>query len=275
MSQDNSAQKTYWNDTAGPSWVMAQASLDAMLEPLSAQAIDKASAQTGERALDVGCGCGATTLALAESGAHVTGVDLSEPMINRATERAVGYNNIELIVRDACVYDTKHHFDLIFSRFGVMFFADPYEAFGHLYAQLKPNGRLVFICWQAPDQNPWMALPGRAVAPFLPPLDPPPQSTDPGPFALANPDYCTDILTQAGFHSIEHQSIEAGMFLGANLDEVMDYQRFVGPVARVVKELQGERQEAAMAAARAAFEAHMTESGVSLPGRAWLVSARA
>lgn len=275
MSQDNSAQKVYWNDTAGPSWVAAQANLDAMLEPLSAQAIAKATAQSEERVLDVGCGCGATTLALAQSGAQVTGVDLSEPMINRAKERAAGYDNIELIVKDACVYDTMHQFDLIFSRFGVMFFADPYEAFGHLHAQLKPNGRLVFICWQAPDQNPWMSLPGRAVAPFLPPLDPAPQPTDPGPFALANSNYCTDILTQAGFHSIEHQIIEAGMYLGADLDEVMNYQRFVGPVARVVKELQGEQQEAAIAAARAAFEAHMTESGLSLPGRAWLVTARA
>lgn len=275
MSQDNSAQKTYWNDTAGPSWVMAQASLDAMLEPLSVQAIDKASAQAGERALDVGCGCGATTLALAESGAHITGVDLSEPMIKRAKERAAGHDNVELIVKDACVYDTKHHFDLVFSRFGVMFFADPYQAFGHLHAQLKPDGRLVFICWQAPDQNPWMALPGRAVAPFLPPLDPPPQPTDPGPFALANPDYCSDILTQAGFKDIGLNTIEAGMFLGADLDEVMSYQRFVGPVARVVKELQGTAQQQALAAARAVFEPHITESGLSLPGRAWLVTARA
>ena len=125
MSQDNSAQKVYWNDTAGPSWVAAQANLDAMLEPLSAQAIAKAAAQSEERVLDVGCGCGATTLALAQSGAQVTGVDLSEPMINRAKERAAGYDNIELIVKDACVYDTMHQFDLIFSRFGVMFFADP------------------------------------------------------------------------------------------------------------------------------------------------------
>ncbi|MDG0979347.1 MAG: class I SAM-dependent methyltransferase [Halieaceae bacterium] len=275
MSQDNSAQKTYWNDTAGPSWVMAQASLDAMLEPLSVQAIDKASAQAGEQVLDVGCGCGATTLALADSGALVTGVDLSEPMIARAQERAAGSNNVDFVVKDACDYDTKHQFDLIFSRFGVMFFANPYEAFKHLHAQLKPSGRLVFICWQTPDQNPWMALPGRAVAPFLPLIDPPPQPTDPGPFALANQDYTRDILSQAGFKDIGLNTIEAGMFLGADLDEVMSYQRFVGPVARVVKELQGTAQQQALAAARAVFEPHITESGLSLPGRAWLVTARA
>jgi len=275
MSQDNSAQKTYWNEKAGPSWVAAQERLDAMLAPLSNQALAKASVKAGERALDIGCGCGATTIRLAESGAISVGVDLSEPMVAHARDRAKHLNNVEFLVEDAVVYQASQPFDLLFSRFGVMFFADPVEAFANVHKQLKPTGRMVFICWQAPQHNPWMAIPGKAVAEFLPPMDPPPQPTDPGPFAFADPDYLQSILEQAGFTQIELESVEAGMYLGSSLDEVMEYQKFVGPVARVVGELAGEAQEQAIAAARAAFAEHLTDSGITLPGRVWLVSARA
>jgi len=275
MSQDNTAQRAYWNDKAGPSWVAAQERLDAMLTPLSEQALAKAAVKLGERALDIGCGCGATTIALAEAGAIALGVDLSEPMLNHARERAKHLSNIEFLVEDAVVYQASEPFDLLFSRFGVMFFADPIEAFMNLRKQLNAHGRLAFICWQAPQHNPWMAIPGKAVAEFLPPMDPPPQPTDPGPFAFADPDYLESILAQAGFKQIELESIEAGMYLGSSLDEVMEYQKFVGPVARVVSELEGEIQEQAIAAARAAFAEHLTDSGITLPGRVWLVSARA
>ena len=275
MSQDNSAQKAYWNDKAGPSWVAAQERLDAMLAPLSAQALAKAAVKAGERVLDIGCGCGATTIALAEAGAVAVGVDLSEPMLEHARVRAKHVNNIEFSVEDAVLYQASERFDLLFSRFGVMFFADPVEAFANLHKQLHAGGRLAFICWQAPQHNPWMAIPGKAVAEFLPPMDPPPQPTDPGPFAFADPDYLESILTQAGFKQIELESIEAGMYLGSSLDEVMEYQKFVGPVARVVSELEGELQEQAIAVARAAFAEHLTDSGITLPGRVWLVSARA
>lgn len=275
MAQDNSAQKTYWNDAAGPNWVAAQSNLDAMLEPLSAQAIARAQVVSSERILDVGCGCGATTLALAEAGGEAIGIDLSEPMIGRAKERLMHINNARVLVEDACTYRAELPFDVLFSRFGVMFFADPYEAFTHLRGQLRESGRLVFICWQGPEHNPWMAIPGRAVAPFLKPQDPPPQPTDPGPFAFANPEYVHSILTQAGFGDIQQDSIEADLFLGATLEDVMAYQQFIGPVSRAVKELRGNTQEQAIAAARDAFTPLMTEEGLRLPGRAWLVSASA
>lgn len=275
MAQDNSAQKTYWNDAAGPNWVAAQSNLDAMLEPLSAQAIARAQVGASERVLDLGCGCGATTLALAEVGATAIGIDLSEPMIARAKERLVHIDNAQVLVEDACTYRSDLPFDVLFSRFGVMFFADPYEAFNHLRGQLRESGRLVFICWQGPEHNPWMAIPGRAVAPFLKPQDPPPQPTDPGPFAFANPEYVLSILTQAGFSDIQLDSIEADLFLGATLDDVMAYQQFIGPVSRAIKELSGEDQAQAIQAARTAFAPLISEQGLSLPGRAWLVSARA
>ena len=275
MSQDNSAQKAYWNDKAGPSWVAAQERLDAMLAPLSEKALAKAAVKVGERVLDIGCGCGATTIALAEAGAVAVGVDLSEPMLEHARLRAKHVNNIEFSVEDAVLYQASERFDVLFSRFGVMFFADPVEAFANLHKQLNASGRLAFICWQAPQHNPWMAIPGKAVAEFLPPMDPPPQPTDPGPFAFADPDYLKSTLAQAGFKQIELESIEAGMYLGSSLDEVMEYQKFVGPVARVVSELEGEIQEQAVAAARSAFAEHLTDSGITLPGRVWLVSARA
>jgi len=271
----NDAQREYWNGPGGNVWVEAQDHMDRMLAPISDLGLAKAAALDGERIIDVGCGCGATSLALARSGAGVWGVDISAPMIARAKARAAegDVNNVAFSVADASnqTYTPDHH--LVFSRFGVMFFEDPKHAFATIRTGLMPGGRLVFLCWQKPRENQWMSIAGRAVQPFLPPTeqgDP----RAPGPFAFADSAWIEEILGVAGFSSIEIESVTPELLLGHDLDEAMFFQGKVGPLARVLAELDDESRQKATAAAREALAEHLTEEGIRLGSAAWLVSAR-
>ena len=271
---DNAAQIEFWNGQTATTWVRSQERLDDMLQHLSAIAIDKASAQTGERVIDVGCGCGATTLAMAQAGASVWGVDISAPMLARAKERASGIKNVAFAEADAAVQALTPDHQLIFSRFGVMFFADPYAAFKNLRTGLSDDGRLVFMCWQSPAVNPWISVAGRAIAPFLPeaePLDP----RAPGPFAFADADYVRDILQQANFVDVQIDSVTLDMHVGDDLESAMFSQGEIGPMARVLAELSGDKKEQALAAVREVFSERMTERGLDLGAATWLVSAQA
>jgi predicted TPR repeat methyltransferase len=271
---DNSAQIEYWNGKAGATWVAAQQRMDAMLAEFTATAIGKADASAGERVIDVGCGCGDTSIALAERGASVWGIDISEPMLARARERAGGHERLAFSQVDAAVAEFTADHDLIFSRFGVMFFAEPHAAFANLASALSPGGRLVFLCWQAAAENAWVATAGRAVQPFLPVPETRPDPRAPGPFAFAEQDYVDDILRTAGFSDICIEPVTARLNLGATLDEAMALQGEIGPMARVLAELEDQRRDDALAAARQALKAHLTDSGVLLDAACWLVSAK-
>ena len=273
MTQDNQAQIEYWNGEAGTTWVRAQEPMDAMLTPLSDQALTRAAAMPGERVIDVGCGCGTTTLALAERGARVHGIDISEPMLQRARERAAGMDNVEFSCTDAATAPFTPDHPLVFSRFGVMFFADPVAAFANLRRAMTEDGRLVFLCWQAPAVNPWISIPGRTVQPFLPDA-PAADPKDPGPFAFADVDYLAGILEDAGFGGVEIDSATADLQLGDGLKEAMQFLSEIGPMARVLSELDGETRETALAAVREVLAAEMTADGLSLGAAAWLVWAR-
>ena len=269
---ENQQQIEYWNGEAGATWVRAQERLDSMLEPLSAVAIDKASPAGGERVIDVGRGCGTTSLAIAARGASVWGVDISEPMLAHAKQRASGMDNVAFSVADAASQAMTPDHDLIFSRFGVMFFADPVAAFSNLRGGLKPSGRMVFLCWQAPRANPWVSIGGAAIQPYLPETEAPDPKA-PGPFAFADPDYLRGILEQAGFADIAIDPVEMNLCLGADLDAAMEFQGQVGPAARALAELSGAAREDALAAARAALEPYAGADGVVLGSATWLVSA--
>jgi SAM-dependent methyltransferase len=270
---DNSDQIEYWNGQAGDTWVRAQERLDAMLEPLSSIVLDKAAACSGERVIDVGCGCGATSLSLAASGAEVWGVDISAPMLARARERAAGLSNVVFSKADAATAQLTADHQLIFSRFGVMFFSDPLLAFKNLHSGLSDDGRMVFMCWQAAQVNPWITIAGRAIQPFLPPAEPVDPKA-PGPFAFADKEYLNTLLVDAGFSHIEINPVSADLHVGDDLVAAMQFQGEVGPLARVLAELSGENKEVALQAVREAFTPLLTESGLNLEGATWLVSAR-
>ena len=186
---DNAAQAEYWNASAGRKWTDYQEHQDQVLRPVSDRLLAAAAPKPGDRVIDVGCGCGATTIQFAErvgpAGA-VLGLDLSEPMLARARERAPQDLPIRFELADATVYAFEPKADdLVASRFGVMFFADPTRSFANLRRGLKPGGRLAFACWREARGNPYFILPLREAGKHVPPL-PETDPEAPGPFAFAD-----------------------------------------------------------------------------------------
>ncbi len=187
----NADQIAYWNGPAGQHWTDRQQVQDVLLAPVSRLLLDRADAKPGERILDVGCGCGATSIAIAERvmpDGFVLGIDISAPMLARARELAPQGLPLDFVLADATVYPfDAASFDLLVSRFGVMFFADPEASFANLRRALRPSGRVTFACWREPRHNPWMMTPLQAVYQHVPKL-PRPEPEDPGPFAFASED---------------------------------------------------------------------------------------
>ena len=270
---DNTDQIEYWNGQAGERWVTAQDRLDRMLDPLSETAIERADPQPGYRVLDVGCGCGATSIAMAQRDASVWGIDISAPMLARARQRAQGVGNVAFSQTDAATQSFTPDHQLVFSRFGVMFFADPVVAFVNMRTGLAPDGRLVFLCWQAPSANPWVSVSARAIQPFLPAPDETPDPRAPGPFAFADETYVRDILSASGYADIQCDVVNATLKLGDTLDEALEFQGQIGPVSRVLGELDESTRAKALDAARNALTDYAGGDGVQLEAACWLVSA--
>jgi len=271
----NDGQKEYWNGKGGETWVTWQERLDALLAPLSDAALAKAAVRAGERAIDIGCGCGTTTRQLAHRGAAAWGIDISAPMLAHASARFKGTPNLAFSQTDASTQSFTPDHQLLFSRFGVMFFDDPVTAFRNLRTALTPEGRLVFLCWQELVNNQWIAVAGRAVQPFLPAPDSAPVPSGPDPFAFADTEHVARILDQSGFRDVAFEALTPRLHIADNLNDAIAFQANVGPLARVLAELQGTAKDQALEAARSALAAHLTPDGLQLGAAAWLVTARA
>ena len=221
---DNAAQAEYWNSVAGRRWTDRQEEQDLVLRPVSDRLIAAAGAKPGQRIIDIGCGCGDTTIDFAARvmpGGEVLGLDISEPMLARARERAPKSLPARFVLADATVYEFEREWaDLAVSRFGVMFFADPARSFANLRRGLKPGARLVFACWREAKQNPWMMIPLREAKKHAPPL-PETNPEDPGPFAFADEARVRRILSAAGFADIvaTPQDLDIDIAIGRGLDQ--------------------------------------------------------
>jgi SAM-dependent methyltransferase len=282
MAQDpaaaaNADQITYWNASAGETWAALQDQLDHQIEPLGARAMDALAPAPGERVIDIGCGCGQTTLALAGrvgAGGAVLGVDISQPMLAVARRRvaAQGLDQVSLVEADAQTHAfPPGAFDAVFSRFGVMFFADPTIAFANIRKALRPGGRLGFVCWRPFADNPWMMVPMAAAQQHLPPLPPPPDPFAPGPFAFADADRLRGILTAAGFSDIEIAPLDAR--IGApDLDQAVEVALKVGPLGALLRD-QPDKAGVVVEAIREALAPHLGPEGVRLPSATWIVTA--
>ena len=276
----NEEQIQYWNEN-GPKWVQLQDDLDKTIGPIGDHMIELAAAAPGERVLDVGCGCGATSLSLARRVApsgKVTGVDISVPMLARARERVAeeAIDNIEFLEADAQVHAFEAaQTDLITSRFGIMFFADPVAAFRNLHGALKPEGRTAFVCWQPLGENPWMRIPVMAAASQLAELPPPPDPNAPGPFALGDPDRVRSILADAGFQKVEVDAHEAELTLGGSgsFEDSVDFILRMGPTGRMLAEVGQDVADRAREAVAKAVEPYATPSGIQMSYATWLVRA--
>ncbi|MDX2166335.1 MAG: methyltransferase domain-containing protein [Deltaproteobacteria bacterium] len=277
----NSDQIAYWNEQVGTTWVQQQAQIDKQIRPLGLVAMDRAGLRPGARVLDIGCGCGDTTLELARRVApdgRVTAVDISAPMLARAREAAAAAGAAaEFLQADAQTHAfAPASFDIAFSRFGVMFFADPTAAFTNIRRAIVGGGRLAFVCWQALPDNPWMLTPFLAAMPHLPPITPPPPDA-PGPFAFADPQRVRDILAGAGFSAIEIEPLRQSLLIGgADLDAAVDFLLRMGPTARALREAGDPALTGRVAAAvREAMAPFHTPEGVKMDSAAWVVTATA
>ena len=279
----NEAQIQYWNEEAGPKWVQLQNRLDSQIGPIGEVMLDLAAPRLGESVIDVGCGCGATTLSIAQRvgpGGRATGVDISLPMLARGRERAqsAGLANLEFVNGDAQVYAFEPgQADLVTSRFGVMFFGDPSAAFGNLRGALKASGRLAFVCWQPLAANPWMSIPLMAAAPLLPELPAPPAPDAPGPFAFGDEDRVRRILADAGFGDVSLKSYQTSLLVGgdASFEESIDFVLQMGPTARILANADADLRARIKEAVSKKLEAFQTDAGIEMECGTWLVSASA
>jgi SAM-dependent methyltransferase len=276
----NADQIDYWNARAAVTWSTLQERIDAVFTPLTAIAMTAAAAAPGERVIDVGCGCGATVLELARrvgAAGSVLGVDVSLPMLERARARieAEGLHQARVQSGDA----SAHAFaaggaDLLFSRFGVMFFADPVAAFANLRRGVRPGGRLLFVVWRPVTENSWFSVPLEAARPLLPP-QPPADPAAPGPFALANPDRTQQLLQAAGWAGISIQPMDAPMPIAGpgEIERATEFTMQVGALARALVEADDDTRARARAAVAQALAAHDGPDGIVLGASVWLVSA--
>ncbi|HEX2363767.1 MAG TPA: methyltransferase domain-containing protein [Bradyrhizobium sp.] len=275
----NTDQIAYWNGPNGQRWTDRQAEQDVLLAPVSKALIDRAAAKAGDRILDVGCGCGSTSIALAEQVApsgFVLGIDISGPMLARARELAPKGAPVDFALADATVYPfDPESFDLLVSRFGVMFFAEPAVSFANLRRALRPSGRVAFACWREPRENPWMMAPLQAIYQHVPKL-PPQGPEDPGPFAFASEARVNRILGEAGYKSIEMEPVALSLdiAIGRGLDAAVQAAMQIGPGSRALDGHPPETRAAAAKSVREMLAPYLRGQSVALAGSIWIVTAR-
>jgi SAM-dependent methyltransferase len=284
MAKPSADQVGDWNGQSGERWVANQARLDALVAVFGLAAIEAAAPATGERVLDIGCGAGASTLALAArvgAGGHVLGVDIAEPLIDRARALARHDTPAALFqVADASRAELPEGaFDILFSRFGVMFFDDPTAAFAHMRRALRPAGRVAFVCWRGAAENDWMRLPVCALKGIVP-ASALPDPEAPGPFSFGDRERVARILTAAGFTEIVISPFDAAVPFGegktrdAAIDDAVKMTLEVGPLSRALADQPDDICARASAAVRAAFASLPGEGAVMINGAAWVVMAR-
>ena len=279
----NQGQAEFWSATGGEAWVDLQDLMDRQLAVVGAAALGALDAQTGESIIDIGCGCGATTLDLAaavgETG-RVVGLDISGPMSELAARRLAdrGFRHASALVGDAQTAgpaDVGGHVDAVFSRFGVMFFDDPVAAFVNIRALTNESARMAFVCWQEARKNRIFGDLGRELAALFPGL-PAPDPHAPGPMAFADAERLLSILSAAGWINIEIAEHIAPMqlFGTTDFDVALDASRRIGGAARMIQNADETTARKIHDAVRRVLESQWTANGAVVDSATWIVTAR-
>jgi len=276
----NQQQSEAWNGAESGHYVDHADRYDRQLAPFTDALLACVQLEPHHSVLDVGCGCGATTIAAARVARTALGADLSAPLLEVAADRArsAAVDNAEFVVADAQTYDfDEGAFDLVISQFGLTFFDDPVSAFTNLRRALASSGRIAFVCWQGLEANQWVSVVGRAVAHHVALPDLGGMAGGPGMFALKDPDETTALLDAAGFTQIEIEPISPTILLGggATLDDSIDFLLGMGIVRGLLGRLDSDARAEAIESVRGTLaERYEPGVGVRLGTGAWLVSAR-
>jgi SAM-dependent methyltransferase len=283
MSIANTDQAERWNSGDDVvHWITNQARYDRMNEPFAALILAAAALRPGRHVLDVGCGCGSTTLAAARliAPGQATGIDLSGPMLARAraSAEAAGLGNAVFQQGDAQVHPLEPaRFDAVISRFGMMFFADPVAALANIRSATRPAGRLAFVCWQPLAAQEWLLVPGAALAEHVPAPAGFGSSDEPGMFALADPARVRQILAAAGWQDIEVTSEHASILVGGggSVDDAVEFLSSGSMGRTMLAGADADTADRAVASVRAALAPRADADGVRLGAAVWLVQAAA
>ena len=273
----NADMLAFWNGKGGHIWVDRQEHTDITLTPVTDALLAFAAPRSGERVVDIGCGCGAPTLEFARAvGAdgRVVGLDISGPMLAEGEQRAkaAGLANIDWRQADPATA-TLDEYDLITSAFGVMFFGDRVAAFANMRRSAAPGARMALVCWRTLAENPWMEVPMKAVAQHLPPR-PKAVPNAPGMFAFADPDHVTEVLTASGWASprVAKLDLDLDIAAGRGLEEAVVQSTQIGAVNSWLRNQPEEIISAAVASLREALAPYAKGQSVRLPGATWLIS---
>ncbi len=280
MHNANAQQAAFWEDLA-PDWIAALEYSEVVSAPFGASAMQRLSLVDGLRVLDIGCGDGSTTIEISrevgESGMAV-GIDIAPAMVAEAnkTATAAAALNTMFRVADAQVEEFEAaSFDAIYSKFGVMFFADPTAAFVNIRRALRPDGRLAFACWENIFANEWMFVPGSAVVSVTGSMPPMPGPGEPGPFSLSDPDHVAMLLEEAGFGDVEiTPQAETVVLVESHIEPLVSLTRRVGPVREALLISDEETAARIDVAVRAAILDRAVDGVISLAAAALIVSAR-
>jgi SAM-dependent methyltransferase len=270
-------QNRLWNGPSGHAWVALQQELDRLFEPFEKRLVEEVVAGSRRDVLDIGCGTGATTLAVARrigAKGRSVGVDISEPMLATARARAEQEGTpATFICADAQTYAFEPAtFDMFISRFGVMFFEDPVRAFTNLRRAAKPGAELRVIAWRSPADNPFMTTAERAAAPLLPNM-PPRRPDAPGQFAFADAARVRRILEEGGWTGIDLQPLDVECVLPEKVLNV--YLTRLGPVGAALQDADEASRARVLGVVRAAFDPYVKDSEVRFTAACWMVRARA
>ena len=275
--QINADQLAFWNGPGGQTWVARQEHTDITLAPVTEALLAFAAPHTGERVLDIGCGCGATTLEFARAvgpAGRVAALDISRPMLaeGRARAKTAGITNVAWQQVDPATA-ALDPYDLLTSAFGVMFFGDPVGAFANMRGPASAGARMAFVCWRALTENPWMEVPMNAVSRHLPPR-PKPVPNTPGMFAFADPERVSEVLIAAGWAAprLEKLDLDLDIAAGRGLEEAVDQSTKIGAVNSWLRNEPADVVSAAVASLYEALAPYADGASVRLPGAMWLVS---
>ena len=277
--EPNQGQTEAWNGGESVHYVSHADRYDRQLAPFTEALMRQARIGPNDTVLDIGCGCGVTTIQAARSAKAALGVDISHPLVEIATDRAraSAVDTASFLVADAQTYPfDEGRFDVIISQFGLMFFDDPERAFANLWRALAPGGRIAFITWQELAANEWLTVVGRAVERYAELPDLGGRAGGPGMFALEHPGEITTLLTEVGFTQVVVEPVVPTILLagGATLDESIDFLLGMGMVRGLLGRLDADQHGAAVDEIRATLaERCELGIGVSLGAAGWLVAA--